>query len=173
MLIQKINLAVKLLELKIFQLKNMHGLDNEKQIFFYEHEFYIFSNFSSFKVMWDGVYWMTSEHAYQASKFDDVDIRKKIEDAPSAHEAMHIARNHRDKYKDNWDGIKLEVMKGILKAKVKQHPYVKKKLLESGNKELIENSWRDDYWGWGANKDGQNYLGKLWMEVREEFVKSN
>jgi predicted NAD-dependent protein-ADP-ribosyltransferase YbiA (DUF1768 family) len=33
---------------------------------------------------------------------------------------------------------------------------------------LIEDSWRDDFWGWGENKDGKNMLGKLWMEVREE-----
>jgi len=74
----------------------MHGNDTNKQIFFYEHEFYVFSNFSSFA-------------------------------------------------------------------------YVKKKLIESGDKELIEDSWRDSYWGWGPNKDGENHLGKLWMEVRDEF----
>lgn len=26
--------------------------------------------------------------------------------------------------------------------------------------------WRDDFWGWGPNRDGQNMLGKLWMEIR-------
>jgi hypothetical protein len=60
-------------------------------------------------------------------------------------------------------------MKDILRAKVEQHPYVKKKLFESGNRELVEDSWRDSYWGWGPNKDGENHLGKLWMEVRNEF----
>jgi predicted NAD-dependent protein-ADP-ribosyltransferase YbiA (DUF1768 family) len=59
-------------------------------------------------------------------------------------------------------------MKEILREKVRQHPYVLKKLIESGNKELIEDSWRDDFWGWGPNKDGKNMLGKLWMEIREE-----
>lgn len=62
-------------------------------------------------------------------------------------------------------------MKGILLAKVAQHPYVKKKLLQSGDRELIEDSWRDDFWGWGENKDGANHLGKLWMEVRNEIQK--
>jgi pimeloyl-ACP methyl ester carboxylesterase len=33
-------------------------------------------------------------------------------------------------------------------------------------KPLVENSWRDDFWGWGPNRDGQNMLGRLWMEVR-------
>lgn len=149
----------------------MHGLDNEKQIFFYEQEFYVFSNFSSFRLKWKGYDWITSEHAYHSEKFDDKSIIEQLKNARSAHDALKVAQAHKDKYKKNWDDIKLSVMKEILKAKVEQHPYVKKKLIESGDKELIENSWRDDFWGWGQNKDGKNHLGKLWMEVREEVKK--
>lgn len=72
---------------------------------------------------------------------------------------------HTEKFEDENIGI----MKEILHEKVKQHQYVLKKLLESGNRELVEDSWRDDFWGWGPNKDGQNMLGKLWMEVRAEL----
>ncbi len=60
-------------------------------------------------------------------------------------------------------------MHSILLAKVDQHEYVRRKLLATGNRELIEDSWRDDFWGWGPNKDGQNMLGKLWMEIRENL----
>ncbi len=147
----------------------MNGLDNEKQIFFYEQEFYIFSNFSSFKLDWKGYDWMTSEHAYHSEKFGDKDILEKLKATRSAHDAMKLAYSNRDKYRKDWDEIKLKVMKDILRAKVEQHPYVKKKLLESGNKELIENSWRDSYWGWGENQKGENHLGKLWMEIRDEI----
>jgi len=56
-------------------------------------------------------------------------------------------------------------------AFIKNKIQMKNKLLQSGNRELIEDSWRDSYWGWGPNKDGENYLGKLWMEVGEEFKK--
>lgn len=148
----------------------MHGLDNENQIFFYEQEFYPFSNFSSFKLNWNGYDWMTSEHAYHSEKFiNNPEIIEQLKQSRSAHDAMVIAYANKDKYRDDWDEIKLDIMKSILTAKVEQHPYVKKKLLESGDKELIENSWRDDFWGWGQNKDGQNHLGKIWMKVREEF----
>jgi hypothetical protein len=60
-------------------------------------------------------------------------------------------------------------MSDILYAKVEQHDYVRRKLLETGNRVLIENSWRDDYWGWGPYRDGQNVLGKLWMEIRAQL----
>ncbi len=65
------------------------------------------------------------------------------------------------------------VMKDILRAKVEQHEYVRRKLLETGDRELIEDSWRDDYWGWGPNKDGKNMLGRLWMEIRDEIRHSS
>ena len=149
----------------------MHGIDTEKQIFFYEQEFYIFSNFSSFRLHWKGFDWMTSEHAYHSEKFDDKDLITQLKNTRSAHDAMKLAYANRDKYRKDWDNIKLKIMKEILRAKVKQHPYVKKKLLESGDKELIENSWRDAYWGWGPDKNGENHLGKLWMEIRDEFNK--
>ncbi len=144
-----------------------------KPIFFYEREFYVFSNFSSFAIEWKGKLWMTSEHVYQAEKFEDENLKEQIRNALSAHDAMKLAIVNKDKYKSDWDNIKLSVMKKILYAKVAQHPYVKKKLLQSVGRELIEDSWRDDYWGWGPNKDGQNHLGKLWMEVRDEVQKMN
>ena len=148
----------------------MHGHDNENQIFFDEHEFYPFSNFSSFKLEWKGYSWMTSEHAYHSEKFDDPILIEALKATSSAHDAMKFAYANKDKYRKDWNEVKLGIMKDILRAKVSQHPYIKKKLIESGGKELIEDSWRDDFWGWGPNKDGENHLGKLWMEVRDEVL---
>lgn len=123
-------------------------------------------------VEWKGKLWPTSEHAYHSEKFEDENLKEQIRNARSAHDALKLSHEHEDKYKKNWDDIKLSVMKDILHAKVAQHPYVKKKLLESGERDLIEDSWRDDFWGWGPNKDGQNHLGRLWMEVRREVQDS-
>jgi predicted NAD-dependent protein-ADP-ribosyltransferase YbiA (DUF1768 family) len=33
---------------------------------------------------------------------------------------------------------------------------------------LVEDSPKDDFWGWGPNKDGCNQLGKVWMKLRGE-----
>ncbi|TSC54674.1 MAG: hypothetical protein LiPW30_140 [Parcubacteria group bacterium LiPW_30] len=151
----------------------MHGNDTEKQIFFYEHEFYVFSNYSSFMLEWKGKLYPTSEHAYHSEKFEDEELKEQIRNTRSAHDSQKLANANKDKQRKDWNEVKLDVMKDILRAKVIQHPYVKKKLLESGDKELIEDSWRDDFWGWGPNKDGENHLGKLWMEVREEFKNRN
>ena len=44
---------------------------------------------------------------------------------------------------------------------VYQHPYVKKKLIETGNYILVEDSPTDSFWGCGPNRDGTNMLGVL------------
>jgi hypothetical protein len=147
-----------------------HKLDTQKQVFFYEQEFYVLSNFSSFKVFHKGWMFQTSEHAYHWEKFvENPQIQHRIWGAPSAHEAFQIAQQERTKRRPDWDLVKYSIMKDILVSKCLQHSYVRKKLLETGDRELIEDSWRDDVWGWGPNKDGQNLLGKLWMEIREQL----
>lgn len=142
----------------------------DEPVFFYEHEFYPFSNFSSFALEWKGRVWMTSEHAYHSEKFEDEEMKAQIFSCRSAHDAFKLANANKERYRKGWDDMKLGIMKEILRAKVAQHPYVMKKLKDSGNRKIIEDSWRDDFWGWGPNKDGKNMLGKLWMEVRKETL---
>lgn len=139
-------------------------------VLFYECEQYPCSNFSSFEVVWRGETWKTSEYAYQAAKFEDKKIRDAIKNARSSHDAMKLAKMvYNDKKRKDWYDIKLSVMEEILRAKLSQHFYVQKKLLQTGDRELIENSPRDAYWGWGPDKKGQSHLGKIWMKLRNEL----
>lgn len=147
----------------------LHGQDTTTHIFFYEHDFYVFSNFAAFAIEWNGRLYPTSEHAYHSEKFEDDALKERIRNSRSAHNALKLAHANKDKYRADWDNVKSGVMKEILRIKAMQHPYVMKKLLESGERVLVEDSWRDSYWGWGPNQDGENHLGKLWMELREEF----
>ena len=146
-----------------------HGLDTDAQVFFYEHDFYVLSNFSAFTLYWGRHRFDTSEAAYHWEKFADAGIRREILNAPSAHEAFKIAERNKSLRHPNWDELKVEVMRGILRAKAEQHDYVRRKLLATGDRELIEDSWRDEFWGWGPNRDGQNMLGRLWMEIRNDL----
>lgn len=147
-----------------------HGLDTDDRVCFYEQDFYPLSNFSSFRVRWKGRSFDTSEATYHFEKFRGIpSTQKLIVDAPSAHEAFKIAELYRSHRRSDWDAVKVDVMRHILYAKVEQHEYVRRKLLATGERELVENSWRDSFWGWGPNRDGQNQLGKLWMEIRAEL----
>jgi ribA/ribD-fused uncharacterized protein len=148
---------------------NRLTLDNDNAVFFYEQEFYPLSNFSAFNLQWSGHTFATSEAAYQWEKFPDSRIGVDILHAPSAHEAFKLAERHRDLIRKDWPEVRTLIMTQILWAKVTQHEYVKRKLLETGDRHLFENSWRDDFWGWGPNQDGKNMLGKLWMQIRTEL----
>lgn len=148
-------------------------LDDDQHVFFYEQDHYYLSNFSSFKVYWRGIIFATSEHAYHWTRFlDESPHRTIILESASAHEAYRFAQEHKAEQVAGWDDRKVDVMRDILRSKVRQHDYVRRKLLSTGDRELIENSWRDPYWGWGPNRDGKNILGRLWMEVRAEIRRS-
>lgn len=140
------------------------------QITFYELKFYMFSNFSSFQVEFDGRLWPTSEHAYQAMKFEDFEQQETIRAERSAHSAMKLAQANPEKYRADWSETKVAWMEKICRAKLEQHSYIKAKLRQTGEDELIESSPIDPFWGWGPNKDGENHLGKIWMKLREELV---
>jgi ribA/ribD-fused uncharacterized protein len=157
------------------QCERPHGFvkpDTNQQVFFYEQDFYVLSNFSAFRVSWERIDFDTSEHAYHWEKFrceSGWTVAMQIIDARSAHDAFKLAEQNKALRRADWDDIKVDVMRGILRAKADQHEYVRRKLLATGDRELIEDSWRDDFWGWGPHRDGRNMLGKLWMEIRSEL----
>src|ERR1035437_7329041 len=106
-----------------------HKLDTEDKVFFYEQDFYVLSNFSAFTLQWKGIRFDTSEAAYHWEKFqgDGIkrpQIRKWIQDAPSAHEAFKIAERYKSDRRSDWDAMKVDIMRQILFAKAQQHEYV-------------------------------------------------
>ena len=138
---------------------------------FYPREFYPLDNFSSFKVEYKGYLYSSAEEAYQAAHFIDTapEIAEQIKNSHSAHEAQKIYFANKDKQDKEWSKKALTVMKEILICKIEQNPYVLKKLLETKDYPIAEDSPKDDYWCWGSDRTGENNLGKLWMELREEY----
>ena len=66
-----------------------HKLDNDRQVFFYEQDLYVLSNFSAFTLQWNGNRFDTSEAAYHWEKFRHIpDMRRRIQLANSAHETF-------------------------------------------------------------------------------------
>lgn len=149
----------------------LQSRDEGDLVCFYEHDFYVLSNFSSFRLQWSGHDFDTSEHAYHWEKFNgaDPEVQSMILECRSAHEAFKLAESQKLLRRQDWDNVKVDVMRKIIRAKAEQHEYVMRKLLATGNRRLVEDSWRDDFWGWGPNKDGKNMLGKLWMELRDSL----
>ena len=139
---------------------------------FYPREFYPLDNFSSFKVEWDGYLYSSVEEAYQAASFmgSDEEMVQAIKKSHSADEAQRLAYVNKDKRRDDWDLIKLDVMELLLRLKLEQNPYVLKKLLQTGDYYIVEDSPKDSFWGWGPDRCGENQLGRLWMRLRKELI---
>lgn len=138
---------------------------------FYEREFFMFSNFSSFQVEWRDYMWPTSEHAYQASRFmgENEDLVASIQKARSAHDAYKIAQDNKMHQRKQWDNEKIDVMYSICKAKLLQHTYIQGHLQSTLDEPLVEDSPKDSFWGWGPDRKGRNELGKVWMRLRTEL----
>lgn len=132
----------------------------------FEGEYRFLSNFYPAEVELNGDMYSSVEHAYQAAKTIDPNKRKVIREANTAGQAKRLG-----KYitlRVDWENIKLSVMEDLVRQKFTKHEELKKKLLQTDNKELIEsNYWRDFFLGVCKGK-GQNYLGKILMKIREE-----
>ena len=140
-----------------------------EKVFFFGGKWGCFSNMSSFMVYWRGIDWNTSEHAYMAAKFDDPLIVARIRYSRSGMEAKKLAEMYASKIVPDWDDKKLQIMEEIVRAKLAQHPFIQKKLRQTGALEMVEDSPTDSFWGRGPDWKGENHLGKIWMKLRDEL----
>jgi len=117
-------------------------------------------------IIYEDMEFATTEHAYQAAKSIDHEDRIMIQMAATPGVAKRLGR--KITIREDWNDVKLNVMRDLLKQKFK-HPELKLKLLATGKIPIIEgNTWGDTYWGVCKNI-GTNYLGKLLMELREKL----
>lgn len=125
------------------------------------------SNFYIHPVIYDGRRWMSSEHAYQAAKAVIVEQREEIAMAPSPSIAKRLGSKVAKR--EDWIDVRVSVMKDVLEAKFSD-PLLEIMLLSTGNLKLIEgNLHGDTFWGVDMRKRvGQNMLGRLLMQLREE-----
>ena len=80
-----------------------------------------------------------------------------------------------------WDSISYDVVKTANRAKFEQNPDLMKMLLDTGDSIIAEASPNDKIWGIGMDAEtaaktdsadwaGKNKLGKILMELRDEFA---
>jgi ribA/ribD-fused uncharacterized protein len=128
-----------------------------------------FSNFAPFPFELDGQEWPTSEHYFQAQKFEIAEYRERIRTAASPMLSARLGRSRKVPIRTDWEAVKLDVMRRAVRQKFRSHPALAALLLSTGDEPLIEAAPRDYFWGAGAKGTGQNWLGKILMELREEL----
>lgn len=141
------------------------------EVLFYEPEnsYGFLSNFSSSPIILSEIIWPTSEHYYQAQKFNDLDIQSKILQAKGPEEAFSLSRQYESHIKPDWFEVRVEVMRFIVFEKFRQNAYFTHLLVSTGKSIIKEHSHNDDFWGDGGDGSGRNELGQILMEVRDYF----
>ncbi|MEU4848323.1 GTP cyclohydrolase II [Streptomyces gilvosporeus] len=129
-------------------------------------EWAFLSNYYPVVVEFEGVFYPSVEHAYQAAKSTDPEIRDRIRSTLDPDRAKELGRAHLDR--PDWDDAKVPVMRQVVAAKF-SGPYFSEKLLESGEARLVEgNAWGDTFWG-ECEGVGENVMGQILMDLRDEL----
>lgn len=138
-----------------------------------ERPYGAFSNLYRREIWFEGEYFPTSEHAYQAGKPRRREVRDWLMAAPTP--ALLAMAAHGLYYWDvvpGWSKVKFDRMLNVLRAKFAQHGDLRELLLLTGDIRLVESATVDNpvnrIWG-EVNGVGRNMLGVLLMQVRAEL----
>ncbi len=152
----------------------------------FEGRYRFLSNFYPCKIEHQGIKYPSVENFYVAMKVNDQQLINGTYYTPGDFREM-IARitnpaevkklGSKVKLRTGWDEKKLEVMNWAVRQKFKEETLAEL-LLSTEDQELIEGTWwHDKFWGicvcTKCAGKGENHLGKILMEVREELKLSN
>jgi len=132
-------------------------------------EYGCFSNFAAYPIRVNGKTWPTSEHYFQAQKFEDPAAQEKIRTAKSPMIAARLGRDRKQKLRRDWESTKVSIMTDAVRAKFTQHADIRAILLATGTAKIVEHTENDAYWGDGGDGSGKNMLGQILMRIREEM----
>jgi hypothetical protein len=137
------------------------------KIEFFEGDYHFLSNFYLCRVKFEGHFYDSSEHAFQAAKSLDDKVRWKFRQNIKPFEAKRLGK--KVKLRPDWEKIKLSIMEDVVRDKFTRHADLRTKLIETGDAELIEgNTHGDAFWG-RVNRSGHNHLGRILVRIRAEL----
>lgn len=147
------------------------------------------------KLVYNGQFYSTSEHLYQCLKYlypgapvENEAYAAAIRGVSTPFKAKLLANRQRltqypwqralveimNQYpsaqvRPDWEQYKETAMKICLEQKFGQNLHCRQVLIKTGSQLLVEVS-PDLYWGSGKDGRGQNQLGKLLMQVRQQCI---
>lgn len=135
------------------------------------------SNFYPSVITYEDDVYPTVEHAYQAAKTLDKNIRKHIRDMEYPGQTKAYVKIWKDStfhIRTDWDHIKYAIMQTLVENKF-ENKELRQALIETGERELIEgNIWGDTYWGMAYDRNtdyhGENHLGNILMDIRAKYL---
>lgn len=129
--------------------------------------FFLSNYYSKTPVKYGSLEYTSAEHAYQAAKTKNLLDMARIHKLKTPDEARRLGQ--RVAIREDWDEVKDRVMFAILFEKFKAGSDLHKRLMDTGDEELIEGHsssiYKDEYWG-VCDGVGKNKLGKILMFIR-------
>lgn len=122
---------------------------------------------------------LTSEALYQAMRYPLFpEVQQEIIDQNSPMTAKMISKKYLVKTRQDWEEIRVRMMRWSLEVKLSQNwDKFGELLLKTGDKDIVEYSTKDQFWGAKENEESQlegvNALGRLLMELRNKYVHTN
>src|SRR5437763_6315333 len=123
----------------------------------------------------NGIRILTSEALYQACRFPHLpEIQRLIIGQTSPISAKMKSKSYRKDSRTDWDAVRVQIMRWCLHVKLVQHwEKFGSHLLYTGNKPIVEVSYRDQFWGAKPinteSLSGLNVLGRLLIELRDKL----
>lgn len=142
------------------------------QISEFKGEYRFLSNFYQHPFEFEGLTYPNAEAAFQAQKCRSSEDKIKYTQTKNPVVVKRMGKKE-PALPENWTEIAYDIMKEILRAKFSV-PELKDMLKATGTAVLIEgNRWHDNRWGAcccekSKEKEHENRLGKILMEIREE-----
>lgn len=132
---------------------------------------------SDYQIKVNDINILTSEALYQALRFPlNPEIQKIIIEQRSPMTAKMKSKKYRNVGRKDWDEIRVRVMKWCIRVKLVNNWKKFGELLDStGHLPIVEYSHKDSFWGAIPSIQnenlliGENVLGRLLMELREEY----
>ncbi len=139
---------------------------NTPDIISFDGDYEFLSNFYPSPILHVGLHYPTVEHAFQAYKTLDPELRSRICACLSPGYAKQAGR--RLALRPDWEAVKYVAMEWFLRQKFGNH-MLAELLVATGAARLIEgNTWGDRIWG-QVNGEGENHLGEMLMKIRSEI----
>lgn len=114
-------------------------------------EYGFLSNLYPAPIRFEGKTFRSSEEAYQYGKPRDRAVAEWLISAPKPHlTALAAHALLRYDVRPDWNDMKVQRMRDVLRAKFTQHADLAQKLIETGRADLIENAKTDAFWGSGS-----------------------
>lgn len=141
-------------------------MDSHPDIKGFFGDFRWLSNFWPVKVEMDWDVYPSVEHAYQAAKTTNLDVRKHLSTL-TAGQVKRAAPTGK-LLRPDWQLVKVQIMDDLLRQKFSQQPFMSQ-LMSTGDCLIEEtNKWKDTFWG-VCDGEGRNVLGKLIMAIRDDL----